>query len=103
MLSSKLEYLTLALIYSLVTFTLLKEQVLQLLARRSFWFSCLAFCLLWTVLEIYALRHNWWQFNPEKVSGLFIGGLPIEEYLVFVLIHLSTTALWAGLERNDLD
>lgn len=102
MISSKLEYLTLALIYGLVTFTLFKEQVLYLFGQKSFWFSCALFCLNWTFLEIYALQAHWWEFNPDKVTGISIAGLPIEEYLVFFLIHTATTALWTGFARDDM-
>ena len=102
MLPSKLEYLTLAILYALITFTLLKEQVLHLLVRRNFWTSCLAFCLSWTMLEIFALERAWWIFNDRKVCGIAIAGLPVEEYFVFFLVHVSTTALWTGLSRDEL-
>jgi len=36
--------------------------------------------------DIYFTRHNVWWFNKDYVSGLFIAGLPIEEWLFFIII-----------------
>jgi lycopene cyclase domain-containing protein len=102
MLPSNLEYLTLILIYGLIIFTLLQDQARHVLAGKPFWLSCIAFCLLWTTLEMYALRNNWWEFSVDKICGIYIATLPIEEYVLFFLIHLSTTSLWTAFQHNDL-
>lgn len=36
--------------------------------------------------DIYFTRHNVWWFNKEYVTGFFIAGLPIEEWLFFIVI-----------------
>jgi len=99
MIPGHFEYLFLLLLYLLVIFTLLKEPVTRLLKKASFWLSCIAFCAIWATLEIYALQHHWWIFSPEKICGVFIATVPIEEYIVFVLIHLSTAATWSTLKE----
>lgn len=103
MLPSRLEYLTLAGVYVIIIFTLLQEQIRFVTRRRSFWTSGLIFCLLWALLERYALAHEWWMFNPEKITGWYILGVPIEEYIAFAFIHLSAAALLEGFRRDELD
>jgi lycopene cyclase domain-containing protein len=39
--------------------------------------------ILW---DIYFTKHNVWWFNKEFVTGFFIAGLPIEEWLFFIII-----------------
>ncbi len=102
MLPSRFEYFALILIYGSIIFTLLHDQARQVLASRPFWTSCIAFCSLWTLLEIYALSNGWWIFSADKICGLRIATLPIEEYVLFFLIHLSTTSLWTAFNQNDL-
>lgn len=36
--------------------------------------------------DIYFTQHNVWWFNEAYVTGLFIAGLPIEEWLFFIII-----------------
>lgn len=36
--------------------------------------------------DIYFTRHNVWWFNKEYVSGIFLAGLPVEEWLFFLII-----------------
>ncbi len=38
------------------------------------------------VWDIYFTRHNVWWFNKEYVTGYFIAGLPVEEWLFFIII-----------------
>jgi lycopene cyclase domain-containing protein len=38
------------------------------------------------IWDIYFTRHNVWWFNRDYVSGLFIAGLPVEEWLFFIII-----------------
>jgi len=38
------------------------------------------------VWDIYFTKHNVWWFNKDFVTGLFIAGLPIEEWLFFIII-----------------
>ena len=38
------------------------------------------------IWDIYFTKHNVWWFNKEYVTGLFIAGLPVEEWLFFIII-----------------
>jgi len=101
MIPENLEYLFLLFLYLLLITTFLAEPVLKLLPRRSFWISCALFCLTWALIEIYALRAHWWIFSPNKICGIFIATVPIEEYILFILVHVSTAATYCAI--RDLD
>lgn len=50
---------------------------------RTLWPSALLF-VIW---DLYAINRGHWTFNPKYVTGVeFVGGLPIEEFLFFLLI-----------------
>jgi len=94
----------LLLIYFLVIFTLLREPVIELLKRGSFWLSCFAFIGTWAAIEIYALHDRWWVFSPRKICGIYLATVPLEEYILFGFVHLSTSATWLTLKRfYDVD
>lgn len=41
---------------------------------------------IFIIWDIYFTRHNVWWFNREFVTGQFIAGLPVEEWLFFIVI-----------------
>ena len=42
--------------------------------------------VVFIIWDIYFTRHNVWWFNKDYVTGLFIAGLPVEEWLFFIII-----------------
>lgn len=94
MIASRLEYLFLLGVFFLVILTLFLEVMPRLFRDRSYWISGVLFIVLCTGIEIYALKQRWWFFNDQKICGAFILGVPLEEYIVFYLIHLSAIASW---------
>jgi len=46
-------------------------------------FITAAIFIIW---DIYFTRHNVWWFNREYVTGFYIAGLPVEEWLFFIII-----------------
>ena len=45
----------------------------------------LAVFIAWDVL---AIRAGHWDYDPEQVTGISLGGLPLEELLFFVVIPI---------------
>lgn len=48
----------------------------------------------------------WWSFNSVYISGLFLGKLPIEEVLFFVVVPAAVLLLWENIrvlwpDKND--
>jgi lycopene cyclase domain-containing protein len=51
--------------------------------------------IIWDVLV--TGRH--WHFNPAYVSGLYIGGLPLEEWLFFITVPFACLFSWEMILR----
>lgn len=99
MVPERFEYLFLLLVFFLLIVTLLREPAMQVVRKRSFWLSGGVFCLTWALIEVYALRSHFWVFSPNKICGVFLATVPLEEYIAFALIHLSTVTTWSVLRK----
>jgi len=51
--------------------------------------------IIWDVLV--TGRH--WHFNPAYVCGLYIGGLPVEEWLFFITVPFACLFTWEMIRR----
>ena len=58
------------------------------------------YCIIWALIfsipwDIWAVKAQIWNFPQDTNIGLWIGGLPIEEYffMVFVTVLISTVVL----------
>jgi lycopene cyclase domain-containing protein len=49
------------------------------------------FFIIW---DIWFTSIGIWKFNPDYVLGLFIGGLPIEEWLFFIVVPFSCVFIY---------
>lgn len=48
--------------------------------------STLISAVVFIIWDIYFTKHDVWWFNKDFVTGLFIKGLPVEEWLFFIII-----------------
>ena len=58
------------------------------------------YCIIWSLVfsipwDIWAVRTQIWHFPSDTNIGLWIGGLPLEEYffMIFVTLLVSTVVL----------
>ena len=69
----------------------------QYLSRyKQTFLYCIGFALLFSVpWDILAVQTQIWQFPQDTNLGIWISGLPLEEYLfmIFVTLLISTTTL----------
>lgn len=70
-----------------------------LLRRRYFWLLLALFLLYVTAIDLVALRMDWWRFNPDRIVGITLVGIPIEEYLLGILFCLFTISVWENLDK----
>ncbi|UPT66435.1 MAG: lycopene cyclase domain-containing protein [Sphingobacteriales bacterium JAD_PAG50586_3] len=53
-----------------------------------------AFFIVWDMLKTY---YGVWSFNPEYLLGIYIGNLPIEEWLFFVTVPYACVFIYECL------
>ena len=41
--------------------------------------------LIW---DYFAIRAGWWWFDPDYITGVFVGALPLEEIIFFLAIPI---------------
>jgi lycopene cyclase domain-containing protein len=47
--------------------------------------------------DIAFTEHGFWGFNPEYLSGIWLAGLPLEEWLFFVVVPYACVFIYACL------
>jgi hypothetical protein len=52
-------------------------------------------------IEILALSQNWWSFDANRVIGLYIWRIPVEELALFPLFAILTLAAWELLNHDS--
>lgn len=69
------------------------------LVFKKYW-KVLVMCALWALVfsvpwDIWAKRTRIWDWPAENVLGIYIQGLPLEEYffIIFVTVLISTITL----------
>lgn len=59
--------------------------------------------IIYLTWDIYFTKMGYWGFNPDYLLGLFIGGLPIEEWLFFIIIPFSCMFIYEVIRYLLLD
>ena len=103
MIPSSYEYLFLLCIYFLIILSLFMKISIALLRSPIFLLSTCGLTTVWVVLEYYGLRFGLWVYPSDRLIGLYLFTVPLEEYIAFSLIHLATISTWTALKKNELD
>ncbi|MBP1679034.1 MAG: lycopene cyclase protein [Bacteroidetes bacterium] len=51
-------------------------------------------CAVFWVWDIIATARGHWSFNPAYVLGLSVAGMPVEEWLFFVVVSFVSIFTW---------
>jgi lycopene cyclase domain-containing protein len=99
MLPRAFEYLIVLLVLALFVCAAAWPQVRALARDRAFWLSLTVYMILCVMLDVFAVRLGWWSFPAPTNIGIAVGRVPIEEFLLFILIFISAIVAWKFLER----
>jgi len=92
-----MHFIYIGLILFTISYPLFKsfEEKIQYSSKWKFLFPGLllsgAFFIVW---DIWFTSIGIWKFNTDYVLGLFIGGLPIEEWLFFIVVPFSCVFIY---------
>jgi len=65
---------------------------------KFFFWSMLPSSIAYIIWDILATHTQVWKFNPEFLLGFFIGNLPLEEYLFFIVVPYACLFIYACLQ-----
>jgi lycopene cyclase domain-containing protein len=98
MVAARFEYLFLLGVFALVGLSILSRRAQEALRTTAFWMSLGIFVLFGTVIDTVAIRWNWWEWSELRSCGVRLFGIPIEEYILFVIGHATLVATWETLD-----
>lgn len=94
MLPAELEYLFLNIIFFVLVAAFFGDQIKPILRESSSWISLAMFLVFAVTIEVVALDQGWWSFNADKVLGVYLAGIPLEELVLMVELHLFFRLSW---------
>jgi lycopene cyclase domain-containing protein len=53
--------------------------------------------LLFVLWDMYFTKHGVWSFNPDQICGIYVGNLPLEEVLFFIVVPYSCAFIYECL------
>ena len=66
--------------------------------RRAAW-AILPVAAVFLVWDVAVTAFGWWRFDPAQVMGVFLGGLPLEEWLFFLVIPVCGLLTFEAVSR----
>jgi len=94
MIQSRFEFLFMILIFSLISVSLLWTTLESLAKSRVFWVSLVLFVVYSLLIESLGLWQNWWGFSSNKVVGIMILKMPLEELFIYIIFGGTTIGVW---------
>jgi len=53
--------------------------------------------VLFVLWDMYFTKHGVWSFNPDYICGVYVGNLPLEEVLFFIVVPYSCAFIYECL------
>jgi lycopene cyclase domain-containing protein len=96
-----MEYLVILLILFCVSLFLeLKFHLRLYQSKKERMLIPIIFFLIGILWDSFAVARGHWVFNMDKLLGIKIGLLPIEEYLFFLIIPYTILTLYRVLKKE---
>jgi len=92
--AARFEYLFLLLVFSAIGASIVSPRHWRLVRSGPYLLSLGVFFLFGTMVDGIAIRWNWWTWSATKICGLRFLGIPIEEFILFVIFHGVVVLIW---------
>lgn len=99
MFPSNYEYLSLLIMFLLITILIFGSYTNYFFISREYLPSYITFFVLCFLIDYYAIGEGWWFFNQHKIVGLRIFTIPLEEYILFHIFYIFTISAWKAFNR----
>ncbi|WP_321370308.1 lycopene cyclase domain-containing protein [uncultured Draconibacterium sp.] len=95
----KLSYLLLLLIYLVIPVALSFQKKVRFVFRLKYILPAVVFAgAIFVMWDIRFVQMGIWSFNPDYLSGIELLRLPVEEWLSFIVIPLSSIYIYEWLK-----
>jgi lycopene cyclase domain-containing protein len=98
LIAARYEYLFLLLVFAFVAISMLSARAQRAVMTPAFRISLVLFIAFGTAVDLVAIHCGWWVWSPTKTCGVQMLGIPVEEYILFVIGHLALVATWETLD-----
>lgn len=65
---------------------------------KAYWFSLAIFMAFGTTVDWVAIHWTWWEWSPVRTCGLHLLNIPIEEFILFIVGHMTLVVAWETLD-----
>ena len=90
-----MEYLATLLMLFLVFLLLKSYYKIKIFDSYKQWLAAYAVMfVIGVALDTYAIMRGWWSFGNNYLIGLTIGVMPIEEYLIIIVLPFCIMVLY---------
>lgn len=103
MIPSRFEYFCVLAVVAMATLSIFWDVIHIMIRRFTFWSTFIVFYVLCIVIDYWAINLQWWTFNDEKIIGVTVITIPIEEYMLFALALVTILGIWefTALDREN--
>jgi len=102
----KLSYLLLLLVYLVIPVILSFQKSVRFVFRLRYLLPATVFAgAIFVMWDIRFTQMGIWSFNPEYLTGIYILTIPVEEWLSFIIIPLSSVYIyeWLKIKFEDFE
>lgn len=93
-----MSYLFLLIVLFILTFYLERKFKIHLFSsKRERFLIPLIFFVIGVIWDTYAVYQGHWFFRKENLNGLYIGVLPLEEYVFFLVFPYAVITIYKVL------
>jgi lycopene cyclase domain-containing protein len=95
----KFEYFLLLVLIGLPPLVMSRDRNIGLRGHgRALALAIVGACVPFWVWDVIATARGHWTFNPAHVLGVSLAGLPLEEWLFFVVVSFVSIFTWESVK-----
>lgn len=86
------------LIFGIIIEIIYRERLFKHLKARIMW--ALVFLFIGTLWDQYAIPNGHWAFTGKGILGIYIGVIPLEEFLWFLIVPYFCLTVYKAVEAD---